>query len=75
MGNSCSPGCLLVMSFMASICAVHFPTRCLGWDLGLNFSQFLRVFLPTFTAVNRINKTKAASFVSLICFLLPKGLY
>ena len=33
----------LMMSLLMSLCAVLFPTRCLGWDLGLN-----RVFLPTF---------------------------
>ena len=25
-----------VVSLMASICDVLFPTRCLGWDMGLN---------------------------------------
>ena len=30
----------LVMSLTASICAVLFPTRCLGWDLGLNWLSF-----------------------------------
>ena len=33
------------MSLMASFCAVLFPARCLGWDLGLRLSQFLRLFL------------------------------
>ena len=28
------------MSLMASFCAVLFPTRCLGWDLGLNWVSF-----------------------------------
>ena len=37
----------LVMSFMASFCAVVFPAECLGWGLRLNFGQFLSVFLPT----------------------------
>ena len=37
----------LVMSLMASFCAVLFPTRCLGRDLELSLGQFLRVFLPT----------------------------
>ena len=27
-----------------AFCAVLFPTRCLGWDLGLQLSQFLRTF-------------------------------
>ena len=35
MGNSCSPD-LLVVSLMASFCAVLFPTRCLGYDKGRN---------------------------------------
>ena len=26
----------LVVSLVASFCAVLFPTRCLGWDLGRN---------------------------------------
>ena len=26
----------LVVYLMASFCVVLFPTRCLGWDLGLN---------------------------------------
>ena len=30
----------LVMSIMVSFCAVLFPTRCLGWDLGLNWVSF-----------------------------------
>ena len=30
----------LVMSMMVSFCAVLFPTRCLGWDLGLNWVSF-----------------------------------
>ena len=30
----------LVMSLMASFCAVLFPNRCLGWDLGLNSASF-----------------------------------
>ena len=42
MGNSCSPVRLavLVMSLMVSFCAVLFPTRCLGWNLGLNWLIF-----------------------------------
>ena len=31
---------LRVMSLMASFCAVLFPTRCLGWDLELNWVSF-----------------------------------
>ena len=30
----------LVMSMMVSFCAVLFPTRCLGWDLELNWASF-----------------------------------
>ena len=30
----------LVMSLMASFCAVLFPTRCLGWGLGFNWVGF-----------------------------------
>ena len=30
----------LVMSMMVSFCAVLFPTRCLGWDLELNWVSF-----------------------------------
>ena len=30
----------LVMSLMASSCAIRFPTRCLGCDLGLNWVSF-----------------------------------
>ena len=30
----------LVMSFTVSFYAVPFPTRCLGWDLGLNWVSF-----------------------------------
>ena len=30
----------LVVSLMASFCAVLFPTRCLGCDLGLNYVSF-----------------------------------
>ena len=30
----------LVMSLMVSFYAVLFPTRCLGWDLGLNWVSF-----------------------------------
>ena len=30
----------LVMSMMVSFCAVFFPTRCLGWDLELNWISF-----------------------------------
>ena len=30
----------LVMSMMVSFCAVFFPTRCLGWDLELNWVSF-----------------------------------
>ena len=29
-----------VMSMMVSFCAVFFPTRCLGWDLELNWVSF-----------------------------------
>ena len=29
----------LVVSLMASLSAVLFPTGCLGWDLGLNFYE------------------------------------
>ena len=38
-----------VVSLMASFCAVPFPPRCFGWDLGLKLSHFLRDFLPTLT--------------------------
>ena len=44
MGNSCSPGfrwwCLRWRLF----CAVLFPTRCLGWDLGINWVSFWGFF-------------------------------
>ena len=30
----------LVMSLLKSLCAVLFPTRCLGWDLGLSWVGF-----------------------------------
>ena len=30
----------LVLSLMASFCSVFFPTRCLGWDPGLNWFSF-----------------------------------
>ena len=30
----------LVVSLMVSFCVVLFPTRCLGWDLGLNWVSF-----------------------------------
>ena len=30
----------LVMSMIVSFCAVLFPTRCLGWDLELNWVSF-----------------------------------
>ena len=30
----------LVVSLVASFCAVLFPTRCLGWDLGPNWVSF-----------------------------------
>ena len=37
----------LVVSLMASFCAVLFPTRCLGWDLGLNWVSFWGIsYLP-----------------------------
>ena len=29
-----------VMSLLMSLCAVLFPTRCLGWNLGLNWVGF-----------------------------------
>ena len=29
-----------IMSLMASFCALLFPTRCLGWDLGRNWFSF-----------------------------------
>ena len=37
----------LVVSLMASVCAVLFPTRCLDeiWDV---IASFMRDFLPTF---------------------------
>ena len=34
----------LVMSMMVSFCAVLFPTRCLGWDLELNWVSFWGFF-------------------------------
>ena len=33
-------GLSLVMSLMASFCAILFPTRCLEWDQGLNWVSF-----------------------------------
>ena len=39
MGNSCSPGCRW-WCLDGVFCAVLFPTRCLGWDLGLNWVSF-----------------------------------
>ena len=34
----------LVVSFMASFVLSFFPAGCLGWDMGLKLSQFLRNF-------------------------------
>ena len=31
---------LLVMSILVSLCVDLFPTRCLGWTLGLNWVGF-----------------------------------
>ena len=43
----------LVMSLIASFCAIFFPTRCLGWDLGLNWVCFWRFsYLPFFISLN-----------------------
>ena len=39
MGNCCSPGCRLWCLWW-SFCAVFFPTRCLEWDLELNWVSF-----------------------------------
>ena len=40
IGNSCSPGCRWWCIWWRLFCAVLFPTRCLGWDLGLNWVSF-----------------------------------
>ena len=39
MGNSCTPGCRWWCLWWR-FSAVLFPTRCLGWDLGLNWISF-----------------------------------
>ena len=39
-GKQLFTGLSLVLSLMTSFCAVLFPTRCLGWDLGRNWVSF-----------------------------------
>ena len=50
----------LVVSFMASFCAVLFPTRCIGWDLGLNWVSFWGIsyllFIIGMSHTHKINK-------------------
>ena len=48
----------LVMSMVVSFCAVFFPTRCLGWDLELNWISFwgfsYLLLLPLISPVRQI---------------------
>ena len=46
----------LVMSMMVSFCAVLFPTRCLGWDLELNWVSFCGFFFLLFKFYNHKRK-------------------
>ena len=58
-------------------CVVFFPTRYLGWDLGLNCARFLRINIPililicgTFVLVHYvfyIGKASAVDFSGTVC--------
>ena len=54
----------LVVSLVASFCAVLFPTRCLGWDLRCNWVSFWGISYPLFYFTPKLVWTKTKELLA-----------